>query len=439
MLKFSKSLYGQVLIGLVAGVLVGHFFPQTADYLKPLGDVFIRAIKMVIGPIILFTVVVGIARVGDAKKIGRLGAKSLIYFELITAIVLAIGLIVGNLVRPGDGINADPATLDPSKVEQYAKAGTAHPSVIDFFVGLVPSNAAEAFVKGDIIHILVFAILLGFALASMGKRAEPLIRAFDDLGHALLRIVGFVMHLAPFAAFGAMAFTIGKYGIDTLGQLALLIACLYGAAIFFILAVLWPICRFAGGVSMWKLIRYFREELLITLGTASSEAVLPRMLEKLQVLGASKSVVGLVIPAGYSFNLAGSTLYMTLAPLFIAQALNIELSWQQQATMFGLLLFTSKGIAGVAGASMVVLASTLQATEVLPVAALALVLGIDRIQNEIRSVTNLIGNAVATIVMARSEKEFDMIRAERVLNGEIDVEPLLETGEEMPLPAKSGA
>ncbi|MDB5451560.1 MAG: C4-dicarboxylate transporter, partial [Caulobacteraceae bacterium] len=318
---------------------------------------------------------------------------------------------------------------------QYAKGTTAHPSLIDFLVGLVPNNAAEAFVRVDIIHILVFAILLGFALSSMGARAEKLIDSFDDLGHALLRIVGFVMHLAPLAAFGAMAFTIGKYGIETLGQLFKLVLCLYGAALFFIVAVIWPICRFWGGISLLKLIRFFREELLITLGTASSEAVLPRMLEKLQVLGCGKSTVGLVVPAGYSFNLAGSTLYMTLAPLFIAQALNIHLGWREQLTMFTLLLFTSKGIAGVAGASMVVLATTLEASSVLPVAGLALVLGIDRIQNEIRSVTNLIGNAVATVVLARSEKDFDIVRARQILDGRMDVESLLETGEELPLPA----
>jgi aerobic C4-dicarboxylate transport protein len=247
------------------------------------------------------------------------------------------------------------------------------------------------------------------------------------------------MHLAPLAAFGAMAFTIGKYGIETLGQLFKLVLCLYGAALFFIVAVIWPICRFWGGISLLKLIRFFREELLITLGTASSEAVLPRMLEKLQVLGCGKSTVGLVVPAGYSFNLAGSTLYMTLAPLFIAQALNIHLGWREQLTMFALLLFTSKGIAGVAGASMVVLATTLEASTVLPVAGLALVLGIDRIQNEIRSVTNLIGNAVATVVLARSEKDFDIVRARQILDGRMDVEALLETGEELPLPGSQVA
>jgi len=435
--QFVGSLYGQVLIGLVAGVLVGHFLPASADFLKPLGDVFIRAIKMVIGPIVLCTVVVGIAKLGDARTIGRLGGKTLIYFEVVTTIALLLGLAVANIFRPGDGMNVDPATLDPTRVEQYAKTAGANPSFIEFLVNLVPANVVDGLARGDIIHILVFAILLGFALAAMGEKARPLISGLDVMGHALLRIVGFVMRLAPLAAFGAMAFTIGKYGIDSLGPLFKLILCLYGAALFFVLAVLWPICHFGGRISLWKLIRYFKEELLITLGTASSEAVMPRMLEKLEKLGCAKPVVGLVIPTGYSFNLDGTSIYLTMAPLFIAQALNIDLSWQQQLAMLGLLLFTSKGIAGVAGASLVIMAATLQASEVLPVAGLALILGIDRIQNEVRSVVNLIGNAVATVVMARSENAFDADRARRILDGHVDVEAMLESGEETPLPEKS--
>ena len=443
MRKFFGSLYVQVLIGLVTGIATGAvinaFYPAAADYLKPLGDLFVRLIKMIIGPIILCTVVVGIARAGSARTVGRLGGKALIYFEVVTTIALGIGLAVGHIFKPGAGLNIDPASLDPAAAAQYVKTAPAAPThwlkaLLDFFVNLTPSNMVDSFAKGEIVQILVFAVLLGMALTTMGKRAEKLIDLFDDLGHALLRIIGFVMRLAPIAAFGAMAFTIGKFGLGSLQQLALLIACLYGACAIFIFLVLWPICAFWGRVSLWKLVKYLREELFITLGTASSEAVLPRMLEKMQRLGCDKQVVGLVIPAGYSFNLAGSTLYMPLATLFIAQALNIDLSFQTQVAMFAALMITSKGIAGVAGASMAVLVTTLQSTEVLPVAGLTLVLGVDRIQNEVRSLTNLIGNAIATVVLARSENAFDAECARRVLNGEIDVEHTLDSSEDLPFP-----
>jgi aerobic C4-dicarboxylate transport protein len=443
--RFFGSLYVQVLIGLGAGIVTGAvinaWYPQAADYLKPLGDLFVRLIKMIIGPIILCTVVVGIARAGSAKTVGRLGGKALIYFEVVTTIALGIGLAVGHIFKPGVGLNVDPATLDPAAAANYVKTAPAAPdgsswlkALLDFFVNMTPSNIVDSFAKGEIVQILVFAVLLGMALTTMGKRAEKVIDLFDDLGHALLRIIGFVMRIAPIAAFGAMAFTIGKFGLGSLQQLGLLIACLYGACAIFIFLVLWPICAFWGRISLWKLVKYLREELFITLGTASSEAVLPRMLEKMQKLGCDKQVVGLVIPAGYSFNLAGSTLYMPLATLFIAQALNIELSLETQVAMFAALMITSKGIAGVAGASMAVLVTTLQSTEVLPVAGLTLVLGIDRIQNEVRSLTNLIGNAIATVVMARSEKAFDEVRARAVLNGQVDVEHSLESGEDLPLP-----
>jgi aerobic C4-dicarboxylate transport protein len=381
---------------------------------------------MIIGPIVLCTVVVGIARVGSAKAVGRLGGKALLYFEVVTTIALFIGLAAGHIFRPGDGINADRATLDATAaVDTAVKNAQAIPSKLDFFVSLIPTNIVDSFAKGNIIHILIFAILLGLALSALGARGARLTEIIDDLGHALLKIIGYVMRIAPLAAFGAMAFTIGKFGPDALINLAKLIACLYGACAVFILCVLWPICRFGAGVSLWKLVKYIKEELFITLGTASSEAVLPRMLQKMEKVGCDRQVVGLVIPAGYSFNLDGSTLYMPLAVLFIAQALNVELSFETQVTVFLTLMVTSKGIAGVAGASMAVLVTGLQATgDILPVAALTLVLGIDRIQNEVRSFTNLIGNAVATLVIARSEKALNLDVARAVLNGEAeDTEP----------------
>jgi aerobic C4-dicarboxylate transport protein len=426
-LRLLSSLYVQVMIGLFGGILLGYLFPQSADLLKPLGDLFIKAIKMVIGPVVLCTIVVGIAHVGSAKQVGRLGGKALLYFEVVTTLALVIGLVVANVFQPGRGINADLATIDTSGTAQFAAAGPPK-TMIEFFLGLVPGNIVDSFARGDLIHILVFAILLGLAIGNMGPKGHRLVENFEDLGHALLKIVGFVMKLAPLAAFGAMAFTVGKYGLDALVPLLKLIACLYLTCIAFLVLILGSIARFYAGISLWKLMKYFKEELFITLGTASSEAVLPRMLVKLEHLGCQKQVVGLVIPAGYSFNLDGTSIYLTMAYLFIAQAMNIDLSLQQQLFVLTIFLFTSKGIAGVAGSSLVVLAATITATGHFPVAGMALMLGIDRFQNEIRSFTNLVGNAVATIVLAKSENAFDAERAHKVLNGELPfgaVDPLL--------------
>ena len=379
---------------MIAGVAVGYFFPHSADALKPLGDVFIKAIRMVIGPIVLCTIVVGIAHVGSAAKVGRLGIKALLLFEVLTTFAMIIGLVVANTFKPGAGLNANLASLDVSAVAQYTKDKPAH-SLIEFIINMIPGNIVQSFAEGDLIHILVFSILLGLAVSGMGAAGRKLTDSIENLGHALLRIVGFIMKLAPLAAFGAMAFTIGKYGIGTLEQLGKLIACLYLTCAVFVGLVLWALARFGGGISVWKLIRYFKEELLITLGTASSEAVMPRMLVKLENLGCSKAVVGLVIPAGYSFNLTGTSIYLTMAILFIGQALN--------------------------------------ATHVFPVEAMALILGIDRFQNEIRAATNLVGNAVSTIVLARSEGEFDAERAKRVLNGETvpELDPKRPMGDDL--------
>ena len=432
-MRLLKSLYVQVLLGMIAGILVGYLFPQSADALKPIGDVFVKAIRMVIGPVVLCTIVVGIAHVGDARKVGRLGVKALVLFEVLTTLAMIIGLVVANVFKPGAGLNADLASLDVSGVAQYTKAEPAK-SLTEFFVNLIPGNIVDSLAKGDLIHILVFAILLGFAVTGMGENGRKLTHSIEVLGHALLRIVGFVMKLAPLAAFGAMAFTIGKYGIDTLTQLGKLIACLYLTCFVFLAVVLAALSWFGGRINLWKLITYFRDEILITLGTASSEAVMPRMLLKLENLGCSKAVVGLVIPAGYSFNLTGTSIYLTMAILFIGQALNMPLDLSQQISILLVLLFASKGIAGVAGASLVVLAATLSATQIFPVEAMALILGIDRFQNEIRAATNLVGNAVSTIVLARSEGEFDADRAARVLNGERvpELDPKSPVGEDRP-------
>jgi aerobic C4-dicarboxylate transport protein len=412
----KPGLYLQVLFGLATGVAVGHFVPQVAVALKPLGDVFISAIKMVISPIVLCTVAVGIARAGDARKVGRLGGKAVLYFEVVSTLALLLGWLVGDTVRPGAGFGAAPALPDATELAGLARPHAPH-SALEFLTSLVPDNAVGALARGDLLHVLVFAVLMGFALLAMGERRSGLVQALADFAECLLRVVGFVMVLAPLAAFGAMAFTVGTYGIGSVANLGKLVGCLYLSSAAFVALVLGPVARYLGGVGLWPLIKYIRAELFITLGTASSEVVLPRLMEKLERLGCSRSVVGMVLPAGYSFNLDGTSIYLTLAALFIAQALGIELTLAQQATLFGILLFTSKGIAGVSGAALVVLVATLSATDFMPVAGVGLILGIDRIQSEIRAVTNVIGNVVATIVLARSEHEFDLEKARDILAG----------------------
>lgn len=418
MMRFLKSLGGQLLIGMVAGVLLGHFVPDLAVKMKPLGDIFLRAIKMIISPLVLCVVTIGVARVGGGKRFGRIGGKALIYFQIMTTLALLLGLLVGNVFKPGVGINADPAALDPAAVAQYQKA--ASPSTLsEFLVNLLPNNIFDALAKGEVLQILAFAILFGLALQAMGSKMSRLADVIDDAGHALIKLVGIVMLIAPVAAFGAMAFAVGSYGLDTLGSLFKLFLCLYLASLVFVLLVYWPVCWFLCGLNPLKLIKYFREEILIVLAAASSETVLPRVLDKLEKLGCSRTAVGLVVPAAYSFNLAGSCIYMTLAPLFIAQALNIHLSFEQQLAMFTLLLVTSKGMAGIGGAALVVIATSLAATGVIPVAGMALLLGIERIQNEVRTLLNMMGNVLAGIVIARSEQEFDLERARLVLDGAI--------------------
>jgi len=424
--KFFKSLYFQVVMGLILGVIVGHVQPTLGVDLKFLGDAFINLIKMIITPVIFCTVVVGIASMKSLKTVGRVGAKAILYFEIITTLALFIGLVVANVIQPGAGINADPASIDPKSVSSFAASAAKHQGLIEFIMGIIPSSVVDAFAKGNLLQVLLFSVLFGTSLAALGKKGEPVLDFLDRFGQALLGIVGIIMKLAPIGAFGAIAFTIGKYGIHTLSQLGLLVVCYYLTAILFIGGVLGAVCKLAG-FSLWKLIKYIKEEIFITLGTASTEAVLPRMMVKLEALGCPKSVVGLVLPTGYSFNLDGAAIYLTMATLFIAQAMNIDLSLMQQLGLVGIMLLTSKGGAGVAGAALIALAATLAATHTIPIEGMALVIGIDRIMNEIRAITNLIGNAVATIVVSKWENEMDAERAHKVLDGEIDVECELES------------
>jgi len=408
-----RSLYAQVLVAVVIGILIGIFFPHTGESLKPLGDGFIKLVKMMIGPIIFCTVVLGISGMEDMKKVGKTGGLALIYFEVVSSIALVIGLVIVNVAKPGAGVNADPATLDAAAVAQYASKGEPQ-TVADFILNIIPSTIAGAFASGEVLQVLLFSVLFGFALHALGGRGDALFQLIERFSAVLFRIVGFIMRLAPIGALGAMAFTIGKYGIGTLLSLGKLMACFYGTCLLFIFGVLGAIAR-ASGFSIWRFIRYIKEELFIVLGTSSSESVLPRLMLKLEELGVEKSVVGLVVPTGYSFNLDGTAIYLTMAAVFIAQATNTPLDLVQQLTLLTVLLLTSKGAAGVTGSGFIVLAATLSAVGHVPVAGVALILGIDRFMSEARSLTNLIGNGVATVVIGRWCGQVDEERMKRLL------------------------
>jgi aerobic C4-dicarboxylate transport protein len=408
-----RSLYAQVLFAIVCGVLVGHFYPDFGASLKPLGDGFIKLIKMLIAPIIFCTVVTGIAGMQDMKKIGRVGGKALLYFEVVSSFALIIGLLVVNILKPGAGMNADVSTLDTRALSSYTSAAQSQ-STVEFLLHVIPGTLVDAFASGEILQVLLVSVLLGFAFAHAGDRARPAINFIEQFMQALFLVVGFVMKLAPLGAFGAMAFTIGKYGIASLLPLAKLMGSFYLTCLLFIFVVLGSIARWAG-FSIFRFIAYIKEELLIVLGTSSSESVLPRMMLKLEQLGCSKPVVGLVIPTGYSFNLDGTSIYLTMAAIFVAQATNTELSLTQELTLLAVLLLTSKGASGVTGAGFVTLAATLSAIPTIPVAGLALILGIDRFMSEARALTNLIGNGVATVVVSKWEKELDEQELQRKL------------------------
>ena len=415
-----KSLYFQVIVAIVIGVLLGHFYPATGEAMKPLGDGFIKLIKMIIAPIIFCTVVVGIAGMEDMKKVGKTGGYALLYFEIVSTIALIVGLTIVNTVQPGAGMNIDPATLDTKGVAAYTKPGQMQ-STTDFLLNVIPNTVVDAFAKGEILQVLLFAVLFGFALHRFGGRGTLVFDWIEKASHVLFTIVGYIMKVAPIGAFGAMAFTIGKYGVGSLLSLGKLMGTFYLTCLVFILVVLGIIARFHG-FSILKFIRYIKEELLIVLGTSSSESVLPRMMAKLENLGVKKSTVGLVIPTGYSFNLDGTSIYLTMAAVFVAQATNTPMTLGQQLTLLAVLLLTSKGAAGVTGSGFIVLAATLSAVGHVPVAGLALILGIDRFMSEARALTNLIGNGVATVVVGKWCGELDEQRMHKVLNQETDAE-----------------
>ncbi|MBP2149543.1 MULTISPECIES: dicarboxylate/amino acid:cation symporter [Xanthobacter] len=414
--KFYHHLYFQVIVAIIAGSLLGHFYPDFGASLKPLGDAFIKLVKMVIAPVIFLTVVTGIAGMRDMGKVGRVAGKAMIYFLTFSTLALIIGLIVANVVQPGAGLNIDPKTLDPKAVATYAaKAHDA--SIINFLMDIIPATPVSAMANGDILQVLFFAVLFGIALGGVGDLGTPVLKVLTAASHAMFRLVAIVMKAAPIGAFGAMAFTIGKYGIGSVKNLAFLIATFYLTAALFVFIVLGLVARY-NGFSLWKLLRYIREELLLVLGTSSSEAALPGLMLKMERAGCAKSVVGLVIPTGYSFNLDGTNIYMTLAALFIAQATGIHLSLEEQVLLLLVAMLSSKGAAGITGAGFITLAATLSVVPSVPVAGLALILGIDRFMSECRALTNFVGNAVATIVVARWEGELDRAKLLRVLDGE---------------------
>lgn len=418
---FYKYLYIQVLFAILCGVLLGYFYPTVGASMKPLGDGFIKLIKMIITPIIFCTIVMGIAGMDDMKKVGKVGAKALIYFEVVSTIALIIGLVIVNVLQPGAGMNADLTNLDTKALTSYTNTASNH-GAVDFIMNVIPSTVVDAFAKGDILQVLLFSILFGYGLSAMGEKGKGVVTVIDGISHVLFNVINIIMKAAPVGAFGAMAFTIGKYGVASLAPLAKLMGSFYLTCFFFIFVVLGLIARYIG-FSIFKFIFYIKEELLIVLGTSSSESVLPRMIDKLQKLGCPKSVVGLVIPTGYSFNLDGTSIYLSMAAIFIAQATNTDLTLQQQITMLAVLLLTSKGAAGVTGSGFVTLAATLSAIPTIPVAGLALILGIDRFMSEARALTNLIGNGVATVAVSKWEKELDYKKMQEMLeSGEIKEE-----------------
>jgi len=416
---FYKILYVQVLIAIVLGVLLGVFYPELGTAMKPLGDGFIKLIKMIIAPVIFCTVVAGIAGMQDMKKIGRVGGKALIYFEVVSTFALAIGLIVANVAKPGAGFNVDPAHLDSSSIAQYTTNAHAQ-TTTEFIMHIIPTTFVDAFATGNILQVLLVAILFGFALSMMGERGRPVTKLIDDVSHVIFGIVNIVMKVAPIGAFGAMAFTIGKYGIASLLPLAKLMGSFYLTCALFVFVVLGVIAKFTG-FSIFKFIKYIKEELLIVLGTSSSESALPNLMRKLEKLGCSKPVVGLVVPTGYSFNLDGTNIYMTMAALFVAQATNTDLTLTQELTILLVAMLTSKGASGITGAGFITLAATLAVVPTIPVAGMALILGIDRFMSEARALTNFIGNGVATVVVSKWENELDSQRMDDVLSGRVQV------------------
>jgi aerobic C4-dicarboxylate transport protein len=400
-----KSLSAQVLFAIVAAIALGYLSPAKAIAMKPLGDAFIRLITMIIALVIFCTVVSGIAGMQDMKKVGRVGGKALLYFEVVSTIALVLGLIVGNLVQPGAGFNINPAKLDPKAVAEYAGQAKAQ-SVTDFVMHIIPTTVIDAFAKGDILQVLLLAILFGFALSMVGQRSKMIVDLFGALTHAVFGVINILMRLAPIGAFGAMAFTIGRFGLASLGPLVKLIATFYVTCILFVLIVLGAVALFAG-FNIVKFLFYIKEEILLVLAVSSSEPALPTLMEKMEKLGCSRALVGLVVPTGYTFNTDGTSIYMTLAALFVAQATNTHLTLSQQLTILAVAVLTSKGASGVQGAAFIALVGTMMVIPTIPVAGMALILGIDRFMSMFRALINMVGNGVATVVVARWEKELD--------------------------------
>ena len=418
--RWWPHLYVQVLIAITIGALLGYFYPSIGVEMRPFGDAFIKLIKMLIAPIIFCTVVHGIASMSDMKKVGRVGLKALIYFEVMTTVALVIGLVIVNVMQPAATMHVNAASLDTRAVQGYTQ-GAAQQTISGYLMHIIPDTVVGAFAEGEILQVLLFAVLFAFGLHALGERGKFLLHTIDQTAQVFFRIVGYVMRLAPLGAFGAMSFTIGRYGLSTLLSLAQLMLSFYATCLLFIFVVLGIVARVAG-FSILKFIRYIKEELLIVLGTSSSESVLPRMLAKMENLGADKSVVGLVIPTGYSFNLDGTCIYLTMAAIFLAQATDTPLSLGQQLVLVGVLLLTSKGAAGVTGSGFIVLAATLSSVGSVPVASIALLLGVDRFMSEARALTNLVGNGVATLVVARWENALDVERMQARLAGETEEE-----------------
>ena len=414
--SFYTSLWVQVLFAMVLAIGFGYFSPTKAIAMKPLGDAFIKLISMIISLIIFCTVVTGIAGMQDLKKVGRVGGKALLYFEIVSTLALLMGMVVGNVVKTGSGFNVNVATLDAKAVAEYAGQAKAQ-SVTDFLMHIIPTTVVDAFAKGDILEVLLVALLFGFALSAVGPRCKPLVDLFDALTHAVFGVVNILMRFAPIGAFGAMAFTVGKYGIVALGPLAKLIATFYVTCIVFVLVVLGAIARMAG-FGIIKFLLYIKEEILLVLAVSSSEPAIPTLMEKLEKLGCSKPLVGLVVPTGYAFNTDGTSIYMTMAALFVAQATNTHLTLLQQMTIFSVAILTSKGASGVQGASFIALVGTLSVVPAIPVAGMALILGIDRFMSMFRALVNMIGNGVATLVLARWENEVDGATLQRNLAGD---------------------
>ncbi len=412
---FLSSIYGQVLVATAIGVVLGHYAPEAGAAMKPFGDGFIKLVRMIVGPVIFCTVVAGIAGVGDMKAVGRTGVVTLVYFEVVSTLALVIGLLVVNVVQPGAGMHVDPATLDPKAVASYVTQGRPQ-GLAEFLLAIIPTSPIDAFARVDILQILCFSVLFGFALNALGSTGRGVAETIEGLAKVLFGVVGIVMHVAPIGAFGAMAFTIGSFGVGTLAQLGGLIACFWITCALFVLVPLGAVA-WAHGFAVWRLVAYLKEELFVAFGTSSSETVLPRLMARLERLGVEREVVSLVVPAGYSFNLDGTAIYLSIATVFIAQATDTPLDLRHQITLLAVLMLTSKGAAGVAGAALVVLAGTLSAAGTIPVAGVALVLGIHRFMGEGMAVTNTIGNAVAAIVVSRWAGRLDTERLREALGG----------------------